>query len=654
MHPSRPTTTPTPFSRVRQCLALATLCLGLAACGGEYRNDPIVAPEITVQPADQSVTAPAAATFSVTATGTAPEYEWQLSTDGGVSFDTVAGAPDAPSLVLTNTTSTQGGQRFRVRISNPAGSVTSNVALLSVNLASAAPLFTTQPMPQAIVVGQSATWTVAVSGTPPPVLQWRLNGADLANGVQASGVCAGAIVAGAAGTTLSVTSVPINCSGAVFSAVASNGLNPDATSNGAPLTVTAASVAPTATLQPADVSAVVGATATFTAAAGGTPTPTVQWQQSTDAGATWASINGATTTSYTTPATVLADSGKLYRAMFTNASGSANSNAATLTVTATPPTAQLDSPQGVAFDPAGNIYIADTFNHTIRKITPTGVVSTLAGLAGTAGSTDGTGSAARFDTPRGIAVDAAGNVYVGDTFNNTIRKIAPAGVVSTLAGLAGSSGGADGTGSAARFGSPQGIALDAAGNLYVADLGVATIRKVTPAGVVTTLAGLPGSPGSTDGIGSAARFRFPASVAVDSGGNVYVADFGNQTIRKVTPAGVVSTLAGLAQVFGSADGTGGAARFAGPKGVAADTSGNVYVGDTGNHTIRRITPTGLVSTLAGAAGTPGNVDGAGSAARFNEPTGLAFDAVGTLYVADSKNNAVRKVTPAGVVTTFAQ
>ncbi|MEO8079782.1 MAG: hypothetical protein ABI641_04575, partial [Caldimonas sp.] len=214
----------TPFHRALQCLMLATLCLGLAACGGDYRGDPIVAPEITVQPADQSVTAPAAATFSVTATGTTPAYEWQSSTDGGVSFDPVAGAPDAPSLVLTNTASTQSGQRFRVLVSNAAGSVTSNAALLTVNVAPAAPLFTTQPAAQSVVVGQSATFAVAVSGTPPPTLQWRLNGADLANGVQASGVCAGATVAGASSSTLSVAAVPINCSGAVFSAVASNGL----------------------------------------------------------------------------------------------------------------------------------------------------------------------------------------------------------------------------------------------------------------------------------------------------------------------------------------------------------------------------------------------------------------------------------------------
>ena len=613
-----------------------------------------VAPAITVQPADQTVTAPATATFSVTATGTTLAYEWQSSSDAGVTFAAVAGGPNAPSLALSNTTSVQSGLRYRVRVSNSAGSVTSASALLTVNVAPAAPAFTTQPVSQSVVAGAAATFAVVATGSPAPALQWRINGVNLADGAQASGMCTGAVAAGANGATLTLTSVPIGCGGAVFSAVASNGVNPDATSSGATLTVNAAAMAPSIVMQPTDVSAVAGSTATFTAAAGGVPTPTVQWQQSTDAGVTWANITAATSASYTTPATVLADSGKRFRAVFTNGLGSVNSNGAMLTVTAAPPVAALDSPQGVAIDAAGNLYVADTFNHTIRKITPAGVASTLAGLDGAAGYADGSGNAARFDTPRGIAVDSAGNVYVGDTFNSRIRKITPAGVVSTLAGGGPSGGSGDGTGSGARIDSPQGLALDGAGNLYVADFVVATIRKVSPAGVVTTLAGLAGSPGSTDGTGSVARFRFPASVALDSAGNVYVADFSNATIRKITPAGDVSTLAGLARAFGSVDGTGSTARFAGPKGVAVDSSDNVYVADIDNHNIRKITPAGVVSTFAGLAGSPGSSDGTGSAARFNEPIGLAFDAAGTLYVADSKNNAIRKVTPAGVVTTFTQ
>jgi hypothetical protein len=189
-----------------------------------------------------------------------------------------------------------------------------------------------------------------------------------------------------------------------------------------------------------------------------------------------------------------------------------------------------------------------------------------------------------------VAVDSSGNVYVADTFNHTIRKVTPDGVVTTLAGLAGSSGSADGTGSTARFNEPRGVAVDSSGNVYVADSGNATIRKVTPRGLVTTLAGLAEERGNADGTGTAARFFLPSAVAVDSAGNVYVAD--SFTIRKVTPGGVVTTLAGLAVESGTADGVGSAARFGltdifvGPLGVAVDSAGNVYVADTGNSTIR--------------------------------------------------------------------
>jgi len=231
--------------------------------------------------------------------------------------------------------------------------------------------------------------------------------------------------------------------------------------------------------------------------------------------------------------------------------------------------------------------------------------------------------------------------------------ITPAGVVTTLAGLPGTGGSADGTGTAARFSGPFAVAVDAAGTVYVADTFNHTIRRITPAGVVTTLAGLAGSAGAVDGTGSAARFATPHAIAVDAAGNVYVAEL-SHTIRKITPAGVVSTLAGLASTVGSADGTGSAARFQDPRGVAVDAAGNVYVSDTANRTVRRITPAGDVTTLAGLAGATGNVDGTGSAARFASPRGASVDAAGDLYVADTNNGSIRKITPAGVVTTFAQ
>ena len=315
--------------------------------------------------------------------------------------------------------------------------------------------------------------------------------------------------------------------------------------------------------------------------------------------------------------------------------------------------ARFRIPTGVALDSAGNLYVADQFNHTTRKITPAGVVSTLAGLPGSGGSADGTGSAAQFDGPAGIAFDDSGNLYVADSGNHTIRKITAAGEVSTFAGLAGSSGSVDGTGSAARFHFPSSVGVDSASNVYVVDRFNFTIRKITPAGVVSTVAGLAGTWGSTDGSGSAARFYYPSDLAVDSESNVYVADEYNHTIRKITPAGVVSTLAGLAGTWGSADGVGSGARFYSPRGLAVDGAGNVYVADLINSTVRKITPAGVVSTPVGMAGSSGSADGAGSAARFNRPLSVALDAASNVYVADTENRTIRKITPDRVVTTLA-
>ena len=298
----------------------------------------------------------------------------------------------------------------------------------------------------------------------------------------------------------------------------------------------------------------------------------------------------------------------------------------------------------ITADNAGNLYVADTNNHTIRKIVAsTGAVTTLAGLAGSSGSVDGTGSAARFNSPSGVAVDYLGNVYVADTLNHTLRKVTWQGVVSTLAGSTGTAGSVDGVGSAARFNRLQGLAIDGGNNLYVADTNNHAIRKVAlSTGVVTTVAGLAGSSGSVDGSGSVARFSFPSGVAVDSAGTLYVADTENHTIRTIPPSGLVSTLAGLAGSSGSADGTGSAARFDSPTDVAVDLSGNVYVADTDNFTIRKIvSSTGAVSTVAGLAGTSGSTDGSGSAVRFFGPTGIAVYPDTTLYVADTNNHTVR-------------
>ncbi len=311
--------------------------------------------------------------------------------------------------------------------------------------------------------------------------------------------------------------------------------------------------------------------------------------------------------------------------------------------------ARFYHPAGVAVDSAGNVYVADLSNQEIRKITPSGVVTTLAGSAGQTGSSNGTGSAARFNGPYGVAVDSAGNVYVADENNQEIREITPSGVVTTLAGSAGQSGSSNGTGSAARFDDPWDVAVDSAGNVYVADGLNDEIREITPSGAVTTLAGSAGQIGSSNGTGSAARFSGPSGVAVDGAGNVYVADLSNQEIRKITPSGVVSTLAGFPAQRGSSDGTGSAARFDDPSGVVVDSAGNVYVADVTNQEIRKITPSGVVTTLAGSAGQTGSSNGTGSAARFYVPYGVAVDTAGNVYVADYDNDQIRLVNLTGLV-----
>jgi sugar lactone lactonase YvrE len=307
--------------------------------------------------------------------------------------------------------------------------------------------------------------------------------------------------------------------------------------------------------------------------------------------------------------------------------------------------ARFNLPMGSVLDTAGNVYVADSVNSTIRKITTGGVVSTLAGSAGKFGAKDASGTNATFNGPRGLAIDGYGSFYVADTLNDTIRKISTFGDVSIFTGYTGGPGSADGMETNALFNQPQGVAVDQANNLiYVADSGNNTIRRITSDGQVTTLAGLANTFGSVDGTNSAARFNSPRGLAVDANGNIFVADYYNDQIREVTPDGTVTTLAGAAGVWGSADGTNGAARFFQPEGVAVDGSGNVYVADSGNHTIRVLSPVGtnwVVTTAAGLANHPGSANGQGSTARFNLPSSIAFDAAGDAYVADAGNNTVR-------------
>ncbi len=314
--------------------------------------------------------------------------------------------------------------------------------------------------------------------------------------------------------------------------------------------------------------------------------------------------------------------------------------------------ARFSSPVSVAVDAAGNLFVADTGNHTIRKVTADGIVTTLAGSPGARGIADGPGQDARFNAPGGVAVDAHGNVFVADTDSHTIRRIGPDGVVTTIAGTAGAFGHVDGRGSEARFYTPRGIAVDNQGNLFVADATTYTLRKITADGNVTTLAGLPYNAGTVDGTSGGARFENLEGLAIDASGNLYLAQgYNGGTIRKVTAAGVVTTVAGTPRNFGVRDGPANLSVLSNPRGVAVDRAGNVFIADTASDTIRELTVDGFVLTLAGSAGNAGSLDGP-SGAQFNQPAGIAVDANGNVYVADSNNHNLRKIA-AGVVTTLA-
>lgn len=305
--------------------------------------------------------------------------------------------------------------------------------------------------------------------------------------------------------------------------------------------------------------------------------------------------------------------------------------------------AQFNAPAGIAVDVSGNLYVADEQNHQIRKITTGGVVTVLAGT-GTSGYADGPAANAQFSYPTGVAIDGSGNLYVADRLNHRIRKITAAGQVSTLAG-SGAPGTLDGTGTAAKFTSPQAIAIDLSGNLYVGqtDYDGMNIRKITPSGVVTTVAGS-NQAGYINGAPLTAKFFGPTGIAVTSTGNLYIADQNNHRIRFADfGAGQVSSFAGNG-TNGFADGDVVNAQFKFPTGIAIDGLGNLYVTDLSNRRIRKINTSGttIVSTIAGD-GQAGLVNGPGASSRFEGPNGIAVDAQGNIFISEYPGHRIRKI-----------
>jgi sugar lactone lactonase YvrE len=305
--------------------------------------------------------------------------------------------------------------------------------------------------------------------------------------------------------------------------------------------------------------------------------------------------------------------------------------------------AEFAGPAGIAIGPDGNIYVVDTYSSRIRKITPSGVVTTIAGSSD--GYADGMGTEAKFYRPKGIAISPNGTMYIADYANSKIRTISPSGVVSTLTG--GAQGYVDGTLSEARFNGPEGLELASDGTLYVVESFGNRVRKISTSGIVTTLAGKSYPDGSTpggrnDGTGLEAEFYQPIGIAISADGSLYVSDYSNSKIRKITAQGVVTTISGSPNAAGYLDGPIATARFSNPVGLAVASDGTLFICDTMNDRIRTISPAGEVKTFAGIG--PGNIDGDVTTAKFLKPYDIAISKEGVIYVTDGTNHAVRKIT----------
>ena len=537
---------------------------------------------------------------------------------------------------LINTTSAS--QTLTIRNIGSATMTVSSIVLSGTNAAAFRMTGSCGTIPTNATCSQTFTFMPTASGTNTATLTINSNAyQSAATQVALSGKGVGTTISQLAGTSdgpgfvndtgtaarfNAPTGLAIDASGNVFVADNENHVIRKITSSGAVTTLAGTS------LQPGAVNA-TGATARFNKPFG-------------------IAINGTTLTVADT------DNHLIRRVTSAGATTTLAGTAGTVgSVNGTGTAARFSSPQGVVIDSAGNAFVADTGNRIVRRITSTGVTTTFAGTAGSAGNTDGTGTAARFQSPVGVARDASNNLYVVDPIGQTIRSITTTGVVTTFAGNAGSAGSTDGSGIAASFSSPSGAVVDSSGNILIADAANGTVRKITSAGAVTTFAGTAGSQGSVNGTGAAAMFYRPVGIARDASNNLFVADPVAHTIRRITPAGVVTTFAGFPAVVGANDNTGSLASFRNPSGVVSDADGNLYVADSGNHTIRKVTSGGVVTTFAGTAQSSGWADGTGAAARFNGPTGLAIDGAGNIYVADSGNHTIRMITSGGVVTTIA-
>lgn len=773
-------------SYVIPAVALADTGVGFSVSisgpGGAVTSRPAVltvrpvAPIVAAGPQDAAAPDGGTASFSATATGSAPlSYQWLRE---GVPIDGATTATFTTDVL----TLADDGATYSVVVSNVAGSATSAVASLSVS--AVAPTIVAAPTDLTVRDGSTATLSVAATGSAPLSYQWFDGASPIAGATQAQ-YSFGAVFAD---------------SGKTYRVEVSNAVGSVSTAS---VTVVVDANAPAVDVPPASLTVAAGGRASFAITASGTAPLSYQWQRSDDAGATWTPIAGVTSATLDVPQAGLAWANAQLRVVVSNAVGSAASAAATLAVVpnvhivagaiggpgfsnGTGEGVRLNFPSAAVADAAGNVYVSDTNNRVIRRVAPGGATSvfvapgsllvpramavdgsgllfvedagtlrtvgsdgTVSFLAGgSTGSADGAGATASFALVVSMAADAGGNLFVVDGgVNQTVRRVTPSGTVTTLAGTAGQLGVADGQGAAARFTDLRAIALDALGNAYVADNHA--IRQVSPTGDVTLFAGLPGQAGNTDGPRLAARFDTIGALAFDADGSLFVADTwqirriapdgttttiaggtpapaavdgtgaaarvvgvssmarlpsgqgvvftepSSATVRRVTAGGVVSTLAGVAPRLGSVDATGASARFQDPRKVialpdgtlvvaegpglrriAADgavttlastgnlatfsasdvargPAGEYYVADPFSHVIHRVAADGTITLWAGVADTPGSSDGPAASATFSNPEGIAVDAGGVVYVADSGNHTIRRIDPSGAVTTLA-
>lgn len=575
--------------------------------------------QITLQPVSTSSQVGSNAVFTFQASGTDIAVRWEASADGGSQWTVIPGEL-SNRLVLFGVQLADNGKRYRAVIANEAGEVISAAAVLSVvsNGVVSRPAIISQPVDATVLAGQSAHFSV--SGQYSTGWQWQ---------VSTDGGGSWSDLNGARSAALVLPPAAPADNGKRYRAVATTqGVSTH--SAAATLSVVATSTRNLARLagQPggAGYADGMGTDARFNWPG---------WTAADSAGNVYVSTRCAVR-KIDTKGWVSTVSGSLV------CGGQDGWGSA----------AFLD-PAGLVALPTGELIVADAGANSIRRIAADGAVSTVAGsFTPAGGAADGVGAAASFNRPVGIAHDASGNLYVADQNNFTIRKITPTGVVSTYAGRPGISGSEDGSVETALLSNPTGVAVDIAGMVYVTEGASGVVRRISPQGFVTTVAGLAGSNGSVDGVGNGARFGYPMGIAVDASGTLFVADASNQTIRKIGPDKTVSTVAGKAGAAGASDDSGASARFRNPAGISIGPAGELYVADTWNQNVRKISAGGTVTTLAGSAGHAGHDDGFGPVATFDQPAGLAKDSAGNLYVADIGTGLVRKVTPTGVTSSF--